>query len=284
MQENLQGIIDKIPELAALYGVRIVLALAVFFIGKKLASSISHMIGKGLAFRGIDNAVASFFRQISYYGMLIVVVVAALGQLGIQTASFVAVIGAAGLAIGLALQGSLSNFAAGVLLILFRPFRSGDYIEAAGTAGVVKEISIFSTTLLTPDNRTITVPNGSILSGNIVNNSLQAERRIDLEIGVDYTCDVDSVKRELLALAQADERVLKDRAIEIGIVTFANSSVNFALRVWVRNSDFGAVRFSLLENIKKRFDEVGIEIPFPQMDVNVRSMPKERSLSKEQNL
>lgn len=276
MQENLQGLIDKIPELTALYGMRIVLALVVFLVGKKLASSISHMIARALAYRGIDNAVSSFFRQLSYYGMLVVVVVAALGQLGVQTASFVAVIGAAGLAVGLALQGSLSNFAAGVLLILFRPFRSGNYIEAAGTAGVVKEISIFSTTLLTPDNRTITVPNSSILTGNIVNYSLQAERRIDLEIGVSYNADVDTVKRELLAVAQADERVLKDRPMEVGIVSFANSSVNFALRVWARNSEFGVVRFALLENIKKRFDEVGIEIPFPQMDINVRSLPKEQ--------
>lgn len=276
MQENLQGLIDKIPELTALYGMRIVLALVVFLVGKKLASSISHMIARALAYRGIDNAVSSFFRQLSYYGMLVVVVVATLGQLGVQTASFVAVIGAAGLAVGLALQGSLSNFAAGVLLILFRPFRSGNYIEAAGTAGVVKEISIFSTTLLTPDNRTITVPNSSILTGNIVNYSLQAERRIDLEIGVSYNADVDTVKRELLAVAQADERVLKDRPMEVGIVSFANSSVNFALRVWARNSEFGVVRFALLENIKKRFDEVGIEIPFPQMDINVRSLPKEQ--------
>lgn len=276
MQESIQGIIDRIPELTALYGLRIVLALVVFLVGKRLASSISHMIAKALAYRGIDNAVSSFFRQLSYYGMLVVVVVATLGQLGVQTASFVAVIGAAGLAVGLALQGSLSNFAAGVLLILFRPFRSGNYIEAAGTAGVVKEISIFSTTLLTPDNRTITVPNSSILTGNIVNYSLQTERRIDLEIGVSYNCNVDVVKRELLAVAQADERILKDRPMEVGIVSFANSSVNFALRVWAKNSEFGVVRFALMENIKKRFDEVGIEIPFPQMDINVRSLPKEQ--------
>lgn len=274
MQESFQGLIDRIPELTALYGIRIVLALVVFLIGKWLAMSISKVFARGLSFRGVDPAVTNFFQQISYYGLLIVVVVAALGQLGVQTASFVAVIGAAGLAIGLALQGSLSNFAAGVLLILFRPFRAGNYIEAAGTAGVVKEISIFSTTLLTPDNRTITVPNGSILSGNIINASLQAERRIDLEIGVSYNCDVELVTRELLALAQADERVLKDRPIEVGITALANSSVNFALRPWVRSADFGPVRFALLENIKKRFDELGITTPFPQMDINVRSMPK----------
>lgn len=275
MQEKFQSIIDRIPELATLYGLKILLALAVFFIGKWLAQTISRVLCKGLEYRGVDGAVSSFFRQISYYGMLIVVTVAALGQLGVQTASFIAVIGAAGLAIGLALQGSLANLAAGVLLILFRPFRAGDYIEAAGTAGVVKEISIFSTTFVTPDNKTITVPNGGILGDNITNYSLQTERRVDLEIGVSYSSDIELVKRELLAVAQADERVLKDKEITVGIITFADSSVNFVLRPWVRTADFWPVRFSLMENIKKRFDEVGIEIPFPQMDVHVQKLPKE---------
>lgn len=275
MQEKFQSIIDRIPELATLYGLKILLALAVFFIGKWLAQTISRLLCKGLEYRGVDGAVSSFFRQISYYGLLIVVTVAALGQLGVQTASFIAVIGAAGLAIGLALQGSLANLAAGVLLILFRPFRAGDYIEAAGTAGVVKEISIFSTTFVTPDNKTITVPNGGILGDNITNYSLQTERRVDLEIGVSYSSDIDLVKRELLAVAQADERVLKDKEITVGIITFADSSVNFVLRPWVRTADFWPVRFSLMENIKKRFDEVGIEIPFPQMDVHVQKLPKE---------
>jgi len=279
VQEKFQAMIDRVPELVTLYGIKIVLALVVFFIGKWLAHSISRLICKGLEYRGIDGAVSSFFRQISYYGLLIVVVVAALGQLGVQTASFVAVIGAAGLAIGLALQGSLSNFAAGVLLILFRPFRAGDYIEAAGTAGVVKEISIFSTTFMTPDNKTITVPNGGILGGNIINYSLQTERRIDLEIGVSYSSDVDLVKRELLAVAQADERVLKDKEITVGIMTFADSSINFVLRPWVKTSDFWPVRYSLMENIKKRFDAAGIEIPFPQMDVHVQKLPRQESLA-----
>ncbi|HBN7643546.1 mechanosensitive ion channel [Pseudomonas aeruginosa] len=254
---------------------KILLALAVFFIGKWLAQTISRVISKGLEYRGVDGAVSSFFRQISYYGLLIVVAVAALGQLGVQTASFIAVIGAAGLAIGLALQGSLANFAAGVLLILFRPFRAGDYIEAAGTAGVVKEISIFSSTFVTPDNKTITVPNGGILDGNIVNYSLQAERRIDLEIGVSYGSDIEVVKRELLAVTREDERVLKDKDVTVGIMTFADSSINFVVRPWVRTADFWPVRFALMEAIKKRFDETGIEIPFPQMDVHVQKLPKE---------
>ncbi|MCM5670961.1 mechanosensitive ion channel [Pseudomonas aeruginosa] len=275
MQENFQAIIDQIPELTALYGMKILLALAVFFIGKWLAQTISRVISKGLEYRGVDGAVSSFFRQISYYGLLIVVAVAALGQLGVQTASFIAVIGAAGLAIGLALQGSLANFAAGVLLILFRPFRAGDYIEAAGTAGVVKEISIFSSTFVTPDNKTITVPNGGILDGNIVNYSLQAERRIDLEIGVSYGSDIEVVKRELLAVTREDERVLKDKDVTVGIMTFADSSINFVVRPWVRTADFWPVRFALMEAIKKRFDETGIEIPFPQMDVHVQKLPKE---------
>lgn len=269
MQENIQEMIDQVPTLMATYGLKILLAVVVFFVGKWLAQWIAKMLCKGLTYRGVDGAVAAFFRQISYYGLLIVVMVAALGQLGIQTASFVAVIGAAGLAIGLALQGSLSNFAAGVLLIMFRPFRAGDYIEAAGTAGVVKEISIFSTTLMTPDNKTITVPNGGILGDNIINYSLQTERRVDLEIGVSYKSDLDLVKRELLALAKADERVLKEKEITVGVIALADSSINFVLRPWVKTADFWPVRFSLLENVKKRFDEVGIEIPFPQMDVHI---------------
>lgn len=273
MQENLHELIDRIPEFFAFYGMKILLALAVFFIGKWLAHRVSFLIGRALHYRGVDNAVSSFFRQISYYGLFIVVVVAALAQLGVQTASFVAVIGAAGLAIGLALQGSLSNFAAGVLLILFRPFRSGDYVEAAGTAGLVSEISIFSTTLLTPDNKTITVPNAGILGGNIINYSMQPERRIDIEVGVGYNSSIARVKEELLAVAQGDPRVLKEKEITIGITAFADSAIKFVLRCWVKGSDFGATQFALMESIKNRFDSAGIEMPYRQIDVHLTKTP-----------
>lgn len=276
MQENIENLIARLPELLLTYGIKILLALLVFIIGKKIAQWLSGLIGKAMLQRGVDSTVASFTRHISYYVMLIVVLVAALGQLGLQTASFVAVIGAAGLAIGFALQGSLSNFAAGVLLILFRPFKGGDYIEAGGTAGVVKELTLFTTTLFSPDNRTITVPNGAILGDNIINYSTQLERRVDLVIRVSYQSDIDQVRREILSVVQADDRILKDREVTIAVMELAESSINFVVRPWVSTADFWPVRFDLLENIKKRFDEAGIEIPFPQMDIHMDRLKNSR--------
>lgn len=268
MQENIEEMIARLPELFALYGIRVLLAILVFVIGKRIALWVSRAVGRAIISRGVDSTVASFTQHICYYLLLVVILVAALGQLGLQTASFVAVIGAAGLAIGFALQGSLSNFAAGVLLILLRPFKAGDYIEAGNTAGIVKELSIFTTILTSPDNRTITVPNGAILGGNIVNYSTLPERRVDLLIGVSYKSDIDQVRREVLSVVEADERVLKDKPITIAVMELADSSINFVVRPWVKTPDFWPTRFDLLENIKKRFDEVGIEIPFPQMDVH----------------
>lgn len=269
MEENIQNLVDQIPALVATYGLKVLMALIVFIIGKAIAGWVARVLGKTLSFRGIDSTVANFVKNLAYYAMYTMVVVAALGQLGVQTASFVAIIGAAGLAIGFALQGSLANFAAGVLLILFRPFKAGDYVEAGGTAGVIKEVSIFSTTMLTPDNKTIIVSNGNIMGNNIINYSTQSERRIDLVIGVAYSSNLDQVKQELLAVVQADERVLKDKDLTIGLAELGASSVDFVVRPWVNSGDYWPVKFALLENIKKRFDEVGIEIPFPQMDVHV---------------
>ncbi len=269
MQENIQNLINQIPELVATYGLKVLLALVVFYIGKSIAGWISKAIGKALSFRGIDSTVALFVKNLAYYAMYTMAVIAALGQLGVQTASFVAIIGAAGLAVGFALQGSLANFAAGVLLIMFRPFKAGDFVEAGGAAGVIKEISIFSTTMLTGDNKTIIISNGSIMGSNIINYSTQAERRIDLVIGVGYSADLDLVKKELTAIVQADERVLKEKDVTIGVAELADSSVNLVVRPWVKSGDYWPTHFALLENIKKRFDEVGIEIPFPQMSVHV---------------
>ena len=269
MQENIQNIIHQIPELVATYGVKVLLAAVVCFLGKWLAKSLSKLLGKGMNARGIDTTVAKFTQNISYYAMFTIVVVAALSQVGIQTASFVAIIGAAGLAVGLALQGSLANFAAGVLLILFRPFKSGDYVEAAGTAGVVKEISIFSTTLMTPDNKKVIVANGAVFGGNIINYSAESTRRVDLVIGVGYSSSIPQVKEVVQKVIDGEERILKDKDVTIALNELADSSLNFVVRVWVNTADFWPVRFAMLENIKNAFDEAGIEIPFPQMDVHV---------------
>lgn len=201
-------------------------------------------------------------------------ILAAVAQVGIQTTSIIAVLGAAGLAIGLALQGSLSNFAAGVLMLIFRPFRAGDYVECAGTAGVVEEVQIFSTRLRTPDNKLVIVPNGAVYSGNVVNYSANDTRRLDLVFGVSYADDLDHVKRVMRAVLDAEPRLLADPAPTIGLLELADSSVNFAVRPWVRTGDYWPVYFDLMEAMKKRFDAEGITIPFPQRDVHfVRQEP-----------
>ena len=267
---NIEELMEQAPQLLITYGTKLVLALAIFFVGKWIARFISGLLEKGLQSRSVDKTVTVFMRNISYYVMVVVVVIAALGQLGVQTASFVAVIGAAGLAVGFALQGSLSNFAAGVLLILFRPCKVGDFIEAGGTMGVVEDISIFSTTILTGDNKTVTVSNSAIMGGNITNYSTQAERRIDMVVGVSYSANLQQVKDELKALAEADPRVLTTRDVTIGVAELADSSVNLVFRPWVNSADYWPVKFDLTEKIKNRFDELGIGIPFPQMDVHLQ--------------
>ncbi len=271
MPANIDKLISQAPEIVATYGIKILLAIAVYIAGKWLAGLLARVIERTMSARGVDGTISSFTRHIVFYALFIVVVVAALSQLGIQTASFVAIIGAAGLAVGLSLQGSLANFAAGVLLIAFRPFKQGDYIEAGGTAGVVQEISIFSTILTTPDNKTVIVPNSAVTGSNIVNYSARSERRIDFMIGVGYSADISAVKAELEAIAAAEPRVIAEKGITIGVHALAESSVNFVFRVWTQTENYWDVYFALTEQIKRRFDAAGIPIPFPQMDVHVIS-------------
>ena len=205
----------------------------------------------------------------TYIALLVFVVLAALGQLGIQTTSFIAVIGAAGLAIGLALQGSLSNFAAGFLMIIFRPFKVGDYIEGAGVAGTVETIHIFTTQLLTPDNKTVIIPNASLTADNITNYSAKGTRRVDFVFGIGYGDDIDKAKKIMADILAKDERIFKDPVPKIALVELADSSVNFVVRPWVKVEDYWDVYFDTTENIKKSFDAEGISIPFPQHDVHV---------------
>ncbi len=264
-----EKMIEQVGTLVITYGTKIVLALAVFIIGKWVAKRVTGFIERRMMASNIDVTISKFVKNILYYIFLTVIIIAALGQIGIQTASFVAIVGAAGLAVGLALQGSLANFAAGVLLILFRPIKVGDFVEVAGVAGVVNEISIFSTTLTTGDNKTIIVANSSVMGSNITNYSTQPTRRVDLVVGVSYDANIQQVKDELQALADADDRILKDPAVTIGVVELADSSVNLVFRPWVNSADYWGVHFDLHEKIKNRFDEVGIGIPYPTMDLNV---------------
>ena len=202
---------------------------------------------------------------------MILVFIAAINQLGIETTSIIAVLGAAGLAIGLALQGSLSNFAAGILIVIYRPYKVGDYIEAGSYAGTVKDIQIFSTVLKTPDNKIVVVPNGSIMNGSIVNYSDQDTSRIDLIVSCGYEDDIDKVRSVLEDILKKEKRVLKDPKPQIAVTELADSSVNFIFRPWVKRTDYLPVYYSLLEEVKKRFDKEGISIPYPQSDVHIHN-------------
>ena len=264
-----EDMIAQGTELTVAYGIKIIIALVIFLVGKWLAKGVTNFIEKRMTSSAVDQTVSQFVKNILYYIFMVVIIIAALGQLGIQTASFVAIVGAAGLAVGLALQGSLSNFASGVLLILFRPIRAGDFVEVAGVAGSVKEISIFATTILTGDNKTVTASNSSVLNDTIINYSTQPTRRIDMVVGVSYDANIQQVKNELQAIADADDRVLKDPGVTIGVSELGDSSVNLVFRPWVNSADYWPATFDLNEKIKNRFDEVGIGIPYPTMDLNV---------------
>jgi small conductance mechanosensitive channel len=265
-------IIVKIEEVLALYGLKVVAAIITLIVGRIIAGIVRSVIRKAMTRAKVDPMLISFTTSVSYIALMAFVVVSALGRLGFATTSFVAILGAAGLAIGLALQGSLSNFASGVLMIIFKPFQVGNFIEAGGTAGIVEEITIFNTVMKTPDNRKIIVPNSSITGGNITNNSANPIRRIDLTIGVSYSDDLDKVRSVLEDVLKKETRMLAEPAYFIGISELADSSVNFAVRPWVNSADWWPTRCDLQETIKKRFDQEGICIPFPQQDVHMHQV------------
>ncbi|MEZ9059408.1 small-conductance mechanosensitive channel MscS [Vibrio pelagius] len=254
------------------YGVNIISALVILFIGNIIVKAVANSVSKVLQKKNMDRAVVEFIHGLVRYLLFVIVLIAALGRLGVQTASVVAVIGAAGLAVGLALQGSLSNFAAGVLIVAFRPFKSGDYVEIGGVAGSVDSIQIFQTVLTTPDNKMVVVPNGSVIGSPITNYSRHATRRIDLMIGVSYGADLQKTKELLTRICESDERILKEPGIKVGVHTLADSSVNFVVRPWVKTADYWNVYFDLMQAIKEGLDKEGIEIPFPQMDVHVNKV------------
>ena len=271
--DNLQGLMDQAPELIVTYGMKVVFAIVIFIIGKFLSNVAKNLTTKLLKKRKVDNTVVSFVANMAWALVFVFTIVATLGQIGVQTASLVAVIGAAGLAVGLALQGSLSNFAAGVLMVLFRPCRVGDYVEAAGIAGTVDEITIFSTKLLTPDNKVIIAPNSAMMDGTIINYSAMETRRLDLVIGVSYDANLAETKKVLTNILENSQYVLKDPAYTVAVAELADSSVNFVVRPWVKGSDYWPAHFEILEQIKVALDEAGIGIPYPQMDLYVKETP-----------
>jgi len=271
--DNLETLLD--PDLINTYlipwGIRIVAALAIFIIGRWIIKMVVGFAGRMMRKAQVDEMLTTFTGNILYTVLLVVVVIAALDQLGIQTTSLLAVFGAAGLAIGLALKDSLANFSSGVMLIIFRPFKVDDFIEAAGIAGVVEEVRIFSTILRTGDNREITIPNSQIYSAPIVNVSARSTRRIDMVFGIGYEDDLRKAKQLIEAAFAADDRILDDPAPGIAVGELADSSVNINARPWVKTADYWAVRSDLLENIKLSFDSNGISIPYPQQDVHMHN-------------
>lgn len=260
---------DRIQGYVQDYGLPVLFAIIILILGAWAAKIVKGIVSRIMTKRGIDPIIVGFTANFTYVTLMAFVVLAALGKVGVQTTSFVAIIGAAGLAIGLALQGSLANFAAGFLMIIFRPFKKGDYVEAGGTAGVVDEIQVFTTILNTPDNRRVIVPNSKIMGDNITNYSAKETRRLDLIFGVSYTDDVPKVKAVLKQIAEADPRVLKDPAPQILLSELGDSSVNFIMRVWVKSSDYWPFKFETTEKVKITFDKEDITIPFPQRDVHL---------------
>jgi len=253
------------------WAINLIMALVIFVLGRWVAKGISRLVKRLMKKAGVEEILISFIGNMLYFALLVVVVIAALDQLGVNTSSVLAIFAAAGLAVGLALKDSLSNFAAGVMLVLFKPFKAGDYIEAAGTGGVVEKLRIFNTVLRTGDNREITVPNSQIYASTIVNFSARDTRRIDLIFGIGYGDDIRHAKTLIEAAMAEDERILKDPAPVILLMELADSSVNLAVRPWVNAADYWDVRSDLLERVKERFDANGISIPFPQRDVHLVS-------------
>ena len=264
-----EKVIPYLIDQLVIYGPKVIAALAIFIIGRWVCKIVRNTVKRILKKSKVDDLLISFVGSITYMGLLVFVIIAALNQLGVQTTSFVAIIGAAGLAIGLALQGALSNFAAGVLMIIFRPFKSGDYIEGGGVSGVVGQIQIFTTELLTPDNKLVIVPNANMMSSNITNYSANKTRRVDLVIGVGYGDDLSKVKQVLQQVIDDEPRVLKSPQATIAVSELADNSVNLVVRPWVKTADYWDIYFHLTEVIKLRFDEESISIPYPQRDVHM---------------
>ncbi|MFC1829181.1 mechanosensitive ion channel family protein [Thermodesulfobacteriota bacterium] len=266
---NLEKVMDTIINLISIYALKFIAAVLIIIIGKWLSRKISNLIVKLLEKNKVDATLIGFSKSITYYTLLIVVLIAAAGQLGINTTSLLTIVGAAGLAVGLALKDSLSNFASGAMLILFRPFNVGDFVDAGGVAGTVERITIFNTIFKTPDNKKVIAPNSSITGSVITNNTANPTRRVDMVAGIGYDDDIAKTKEVLLDLVKADPRILSDPAPKVALSELADSSVNFVVRPWVKTEDYWDVYFDLTEQIKIAFDKEGISIPYPQQDVHL---------------
>jgi small conductance mechanosensitive channel len=267
--ENYQSYIDTAVKLVINYAPQALLAIVTLIIGLWIIKFVIKGIKKGLEKSKVDESLKKFLASLISTLLKILLFISVASMIGIQTTSFVAIMGAAGLAVGLALQGSLANFAGGVLILLFKPFKVGDFIDTGGHAGSVSAIHIFNTILKTPDNKTIIIPNGELSSGSITNFSTEATRRVDMTFGIGYGDDLKKAKDVLGSLINNDSRVLKDPAPTIAVSELADSSVNFVVRAWVNTADYWGLFFDMQERVKLEFDKQGISIPFPQRDIHI---------------
>lgn len=261
--------VDQIIDLIVRFGMQILAAVVILVVGLWLAKKIRTLFVATLEKRSVDPTLVGFFSSLLYGAFAIFVVIAAISKLGVQTTSFIAVIGAAGLAVGLALQGSLANFASGVLLILFKPFQAGNFIKAGGEMGTVVEVGILMTEFKTPDNIKIIMPNSQVMGGPITNFSAHPTRRVDMTVGVSYTDDLNKAKKIIEDLLEADERILKEPAPQVVVGNLGDSSVDFIVRPWVNAADLWPVKFDFTKAVKEKFDAEGVSIPFPQRDVHL---------------
>lgn len=271
MLEFFNSILASLGELAMSVGMKLVYAVLLLIIGFKIVSVLCKKLEKSRGFEKMETSVSKFLLSILNFALKAIILISAAMVLGVPAASFIAILGSAGLAVGMALQGSLSNLAGSIMLVVFKPFKVGDYIEAAGVAGVVEEINIFYTIINTVDNKRITLPNGTVSNGTIVDYSTNENRRVDLTFGAAYGTDVTKMKALMMQIAENHPLVLKDPAPAALFTTQNDSSLDFVLRVWCKSADYWTVNFEVLEQVHAAMLEAGIEIPFPQMDVHVKN-------------
>jgi len=267
--EKINELLEKSPELIIKYGGQIVMAIIVLIIGLWIVKLIVKSLNKLMEKKGTDASLRPFLSSMASILLKVMVVITVMGMVGIQMTSFIAILGAAGLAVGMALSGTLQNFAGGVMLLIFKPFKAGDFIEAQGFMGTVSEIQIFNTILKTPDNKTIIIPNGGLSTGPMTNFSTEPTRRVDFSFGIGYSDDIDKARSVIDGLTKADSRIHKDPEPFIAVGELADSSVNFTVRVWSEAANYWGIHFDMIENVKKSFDKEGVSIPFPQTDVHL---------------
>ncbi len=266
---DFEGLFQKVAEMAATYGIQLLLAILVLIVGLMVIKSITKGAVKMMTRSKMSESLIPFLKSLISISLKLLLIISVLDMVGIEMISFVAVLGAIGLAVGLALQGTLQNFAGGVIILIFKPYKVGDYIETQGYAGSVKEIQIFTTTLNTPDNKIIIIPNSPIATGSLINYSAQPTRRVDFTFGIGYSDDIDEARKIILQIVESHDKTFSEPAPFVRVVELADSSVNFAARVWAKSSDYWDIYFDITEQVKKEFDKRGISIPFPQQDVHV---------------